>query len=270
MRSDSLKIFRLWVTGILISLIVIICLFNMPFVIIGAGERGVVFNQTTGIEDRVLGEGIHFRMPFIQKVKVISIRVQKNDINATAASKDLQTVTADVAVNWHINPEQVHRVYQNIGNDDVVVAKIITPHVNEVVKAATALKTAEETLTKRGELKDAIDLALTERLAQYNLIVDDVSLVNISFSDEFDKAIERKAQAEQDALAEKNKLEQVKYQAQQKIETAKAEAESIRIRAEALKQNQELVQLNAVEKWNGVLPTYVGSGSIPFIQLPNK
>lgn len=241
---------------------------NLPFTVIGAGERGVIFNRTTGIENRTLGEGIHFVVPFVQDVHKLSVRVQKTEIQAASASKDLQTITAVIAVNWHINPDNVHKVFQEIGSQELLIERILVPNVNEVVKATTATKTAEETLTKREELKVAIDEKLSERLLPYNLIVDDVSLVNINFSDDFNKAIERKAQAEQDALAEKNKLESVKYQAQQKIETAKAEAEAIRIKAEALKQNQELVQLNAVDKWDGKLPTYVGGGQpLPFIQL---
>lgn len=262
-QSKMLKIAAYIGLGVL-GLVMVIIL--NPIVIVGAGERGVVFNNTSGIEDRVLGEGLHMRIPFIQSVKKLSVKVQKNDVTAPAASKDLQTVSTQVAVNWHLDSSQVHRAYQEIGDEQAIIDRIITPNVQEVVKAATAQKTAEETLTKRAELKIVVDQGLTERLAAYHIIVDDVSIVDVDFSDEFNKAIERKAQAEQDALAERNKLESIKYQAEQKLITAKADAESIRIRSEALSANQRLVEWEAVQKWNGVLPQYTG-GVIPFLPV---
>lgn len=238
-----------------------------PLVIIGAGERGVVFNNTTGIENRVLNEGIHFRMPFIQSVKTMSVRVQANEVVAQAASKDLQTVTAKIVLNWHLDDSQVHKAYQSVGDGKAIIERIIVPNVNEVVKAATAQKTAEELLTKRVDLKDAIDVGLTERLRSYNVIVDDVSIVDIDFSEQFNEAIERKVTAQQNADAEKNRLEQVKYQAEQRTVQAKAEAEAIKIQSEALKDSPGLAQLEAVKKWNGVLPQYMMGETVPFLNL---
>lgn len=256
------------VVGLFIALIILIVIF--PVVIIGAGERGVIFNNTTGVEDKILGEGIHFRIPFVQSVKKMSVKVQKNEVKAQAASKDMQTVNTTVVINWHLDANKVNNTYQTIGSQNDVIDTILTPNVIEVVKAATSQYTAEETLTKRQLLKENIDAGLSIRLAQYNIVLDDVSITDIDFSEEFNKAIEAKATAEQTALAERNKLETVKYQAQQSIETAKATAETIRIQAEAINKQggADYVNLKAIEKWNGALPTtFIPGSSIPFLNM---
>jgi prohibitin 1 len=268
MMENDTNIVKLIIGAIAIFVVLLVVVFLFPIVIIGAGQRGVVFNNGSGVEDRILGEGLHFRTPFVESVKTLSVKVQKDEVDAQAASKDLQTVTAKIVVNWHLDADRVNKIYQSVGDEKEVIDRILIPNTNEVVKAATAKYTAEELLTKRPLLKDDVDIGLAKRLKTYNVVLDDVSIVDINFSSGFDQAIERKAQAEQDALAEKNKLESVKFQAQQKIETAKAEAESIRIKAEALAQNQELVQLNAVDKWDGKLPQYMlGGSALPFINL---
>lgn len=251
--------------ALFIGLLILIAIF--PIVVIGAGNRGVVFSNTSGVQQKILGEGVHFRVPFVESVQHISVRVQKDEVTASAASKDLQTVTAKIVVNWHLDANRVNKIYQNIGDEKAVVDRILIPNTNEVVKAATAKYNAEQLLTQRPALKQEIDKGLSERLKSYDVILDDVSIVDLDFSAQFNQAIEAKATAEQEALAQKNKLESIKYQAQQKIETAKAEAESIQIKGDALKNNPELVQLNAVDKWNGVLPTYMLGDSTPFINL---
>ncbi|NTU72786.1 prohibitin family protein [Candidatus Roizmanbacteria bacterium] len=246
--------------------IVIIAIVN-PFYTVGAGERGIIV-RLGKVQSHVYGEGMHLRQPLTDEVVLMSVRVKKDEFNElTAASRDLQTVTTKVAVNWHLNANTIDKIYQQIGREEDVTARIISPNVSEVVKAATAQRTAEELLTKRPQLKDEIDKNLSERLAQYNVIVDDVSITDLDFAADFNRAVEAKARAEQEALAEKNNLEKVKYQAQQKIETAKADAESIRIQGEALEKNPKLVELKAVEKWNGILPAQMLGNSVPFINV---
>ena len=237
-----------------------------PWVTVDAGERGVVYNNWNG-QLRILGEGTHTRNPFSEEVTHMSVQTQKTEIDSSAASKDLQSVSTRVAVTWHIDSSKIDKAFQEIGDMQALVDKIVTPAINETVKAATAQNTAEELLTKRAGLKATLDASLGTRLATRYLILDDVSIVNVDFSPEFNKAIERKAQAEQDALAEKNKLEQVKFQAQQKIETAKADAESIRIQSAALAENQRLVDWEAVKRWNGVLPQTMLGQTTPFINV---
>lgn len=261
------KAVKLVVGGVVLFIILIIVVANFPFVVVNAGHRGVIFSNATGISNRILGEGFHMRQPFIEDVKQVSIQVQKDEVVAQAASKDLQTVTTKIVVNWHMDAKRVNKIYQNIGSEKEVVDNVLIPNTSEVVKAATAQYTAEELLTKRPDLKTKIDVGLSERLRGYDIVLDDVSIVDIDFSVGFNQAIERKAQAEQDALAEKNKLEAIKYQAEQTITAAKAEAESIKIRTEALNQNQNLIELEKAKRWNGVLPTHILGGAVPFFNI---
>lgn len=239
---------------IVLVVIVLIILILSPIVIVGAGQRGVVFNNTTGIENRILYEGIHFRIPLIQTITKVSVRVQKTDVKAEAASKDLQTVNTDVVVNWHMDAQKVNKIYQEVGNEQAVEDRILAPAVNEVVKAATAQKTASEILAKRPELKGDIDSALSKRLRRYNIILDDVSITNVAFSREFNKAIEDKQIAQQQA-------EQAKFL----VEKAKSEAEANSIKQSSI--TPQILQQRALEKWDGHFPQYWGAGSLPFINI---
>lgn len=248
--------------------IVIAIITFFPIVIIGAGQRGVVFNNASGVEDRILGEGTHFRVPFLQSVTSISVRTQKTDVKAEAASKDLQTVDTDVVVNWHLDSSKVNKIYQQIGNETTVVDRIIVPAVNEVVKAATAQKTASEVLAKRAELKSDVDRLLSERLAKFNVILEDVSIVNVSFSPEFNRAIEQKQVAQQEAERAVFRAQEASASAQSTINLARGEAEANRLKQQSL--SAELLQLRAIEKWDGKLPLYNGGDSTPFINIPTR
>jgi regulator of protease activity HflC (stomatin/prohibitin superfamily) len=157
-------------------------------------------------------------------------------------------------------------LWKSVGEDYKI--KIIDPAIQEAIKAVTSKYTAEELITKRSQVKDDAKVVLAERLTKEFIIVDELSIVNFDFSKSFNEAIEAKVTAEQNALASKNKLEQVKYEAEQRIVQAKGEAEAIKIQAEAI-QNQggeAYVNLKAIEKWNGTLPTYTG-GAMPFINV---
>ncbi len=209
--------------------------------------------------------GLHLRTPIVQSVVKINVQTQKEQVDASAASKDLQDVTTTLALNYHLAPEGVGKLYQNIGID--YKSRVIDPAIQEAIKGVTAKYTAEELVTRREEVKSEAKQALSDRLLNDFIIVDDLSIVNFAFSDSFNKAIEEKVTAEQDALAAKNKLEQIKYEAEQTVTTATAAAQAIKIKADALAQNQELVKFNAVEKWDGKLPTYMGSGPVPFLDL---
>ena len=236
-----------------------------PFVIVNAGERGVVMHFGK-VQNQVLDEGIHPIMPVLTSVKKLNVRVQKNDINARAASKDLQDVTTEVAINWHIDPAQVNTVYQRIGSNDQIVSGIITPAVSEVLKAATAKKNVEEILTKRTELKGEIDEQLKKRLAAYGLLVDDVSLVNFGFSPEFNKAIEAKQIAEQEAKQAEFTALRAKQDAEAAVNRAKGQAEAQRLQRLTL--TPELLQQQAIENWDGRFPAVMGgNGSLPLINI---
>lgn len=236
-----------------------------PFVIINAGERGVVmrFGQ---VQNAVLDEGIHPIVPVVTSVKKLNVRVQKNDFQTEAASKDLQQVKADIAVNWHINPIEVNKVYQRVGDTEQIVNGIMTPAISEVLKAATAKKTAEEIITKRTELKTEIDQGLKNRLAAYGIGVDDVSLVNFGFSTEFTKAIESKQIAEQEAKQAEYIALKASKEAQGEINRARGQAEAQRLLRENL--TPQILQKHAIEKWDGRFPTVMsGNGSLPFINV---
>lgn len=258
----NIRIFAL-IAGIIV---VIFFLFAVnPIVIIGAGERGVVFNRASGIEDRVLVEGVHFRIPFVQTITTLSVRVQKDEVKAEAASRDLQTVSTVIVVNYHLDVGKVHRIYQQVGDEAVVVDRILKPAVNEVLKAATARLTAEEILTKRPELKATIDKLLSERLIAYNVVLDDVSIVDVDFSEKFDAAIEAKQIAEQEAQKAKFVAQQAQQEAQAEINRAKGSAEAQRLQLETL--TAELLQKQAIEKWDGKFPTYFGGNVLPFLNI---
>ena len=255
--------FAFW-TALVIFLIVL--LFGC-FYIVGAGERGVLL--TLGKADMTAKEpGLHFKIPFIQSVVKMNVQTQKDVVEkASAASKDLQTVTTDVTINYYISPSSVAEIYVNIGSD--YQNKVISPAILEVVKASTAQYTAEELITKRPEVKDLIDRALTERLATWNIKVQAVSITNFDFSEQFNTAIESKVTAEQNALAAKNKLAQVEYEAEQRVTQAKGEAEAIKIQVEAIKQTggEQYVQLQYINKWNGQMPQVMSSSALPILNF---
>lgn len=254
--------------GIIAGVIVFILILLNPFVIVGPGERGVVLTFGA-VEDYVFDEGLHFRIPFVQKIVIMDVKVHKSQTDAAAASKDLQFTHSTIAVNYHILPEKANWVYQNIGKN--YKEKVIDPAVQEVVKAVTARYTAVELITQRERVREEIMELLKKRLMAYNIVVDDFSIVNFEFSQQFTQAIEAKQTAEQLALKAQRDLERVKIEAEQKITQARAEAEALRLQKENV--TPELIKLRmieaslkAIEKWDGHLPKITG-GIIPFIDV---
>jgi len=252
---------------LIIGAILVFFLFFKPWIQIGAGERGIVLNFGA-VQENVLGEGLHLRIPIMQTIIPMDVQVQKSLTNAAASSSDLQEVSSEVAINYHINPDKANIVYQSIGIH--FKDRIIDPAVQEVVKAVTARYTAEELITKRPAVSDAMKSTLTERLIAHNIAVDAFSIVGFSFSKIFMEAIESKQTAEQLALKAKRDLERIKIEAEQKITAARAEAESLRLQREII--SPELIELRkveanlkAIDKWNGILPQVTGSGGVPFI-----
>ncbi|MBD2295525.1 prohibitin family protein [Anabaena sphaerica FACHB-251] len=245
--------------GKLTALLCLLTILLTPVVIVNAGERGVLmkFGQ---VQDQVLGEGIHLIIPVVNTVKKLSIRIQKQAISTEAASQDLQNVFTDVALNWHIIPEKVNRIFQQIGEEKDVIEMIINPAVEEVSKAVIAQYTAEELITKRGDVKTRLDENLTKRLDSYNLAVDDISLVHIRFSDSFREAVEAKQIAAQEAKRAEFVALKAAKEAEAKVNLAKGEVESLSLFKNIL--TPELLQKQAVEKWNGKLPLIMGKDSL--------
>lgn len=254
--------FKFYLAG---GILLILAIFFRPFTIVNAGERGVIM-KFGKVQDQVLDEGIHPIMPVVTSVRTLSVRVQQNSFQSDAASKDLQKITTELAVNWHVDPTRVNKVFQQVGDQQQIITGIITPAISEVLKAATSKKTAEEIITKRTELKGEIDSNLKTRLSAYGLIVDDVSLVNFSFSPEFGKAIEAKQIAEQEAKQAEFIAQKATQEAQADINRAKGQAEAQRLQRLTL--TPELLQKQAIEKWDGRFPTVMGgNGAVPLINI---
>ncbi|HSG71631.1 MAG TPA: prohibitin family protein [Planctomycetaceae bacterium] len=253
-----------------IAVIFVILVLN-PFVKIDAGERGVLLNFGA-VQDDVLGEGLHFRVPIMQTVVKMDVKIQKSETRSEAASKDLQDIKSLIALNYHIIPDKANWVYQNIGIS--FKERIIDPNVQEAVKAVTAKYTAVQLIGERETVSTAIKDALSEKLADYNLYVDGFSVIDFSFSKKFTDAIESKQEAEQFALRAQRDLERIKIEAEQKVAQAKAEAESLRLQKQQI--TKELIELRKIEamreaiaKWNGTVPNVLltGGGATPFISL---
>lgn len=256
----------------LIGVVVVFIVLSIlnPFVSIGPGERGVVTNFGA-VQKDIMGEGLHLRIPIMQKVTVMDVKVQKGEGQGDAASKDLQQVSTNVAVNYHLDPARVAETYQTVGNLNAVESRILLPAVQESVKAATALYTAEELVSRRQDVRDQIRNLLRERLARNGVIVDEFSIVNFSFSREFNNAIEAKTTAEQLKLKAERDLERIRIEAEQKVAAAKAEAESLRLQKEIVTDNlirlrQIEMQQKAIDKWDGRMPQVTG-GATPFIDV---
>jgi regulator of protease activity HflC (stomatin/prohibitin superfamily) len=232
------------------------------FVTIGAGERGVVFSKFGGVQERVLGEGWQFKIPFVESVIPMDVKIQKSETQASASSRDLQIVSSVIALNYHVDPAAVNRVYQDVGL--AYEGRIIAPAVQESVKAVTAQFTAEELITKRDQVSSQIKDLLTARLGRRNVMVDEFSITDLDFSEVFEASIEAKQVAEQQALKARQDLERVKIEAEQKLAEARAEAEAQRAQRETI--TREVIQLRAIEKWDGKLPQMTG-GAMPFLDV---
>lgn len=258
-------VIRLIGLGVL-GLLAVIILWG-SFYTVTSGERALVFRF--GQVKEVVADGLHFKMPMIESFRIVDVRTQKAATPANAGTRDLQTVTTEVSVNYHLDGDTLADTYTRVGLD--VEGKVIDPRIQEIVKSVVARFSAEELLTKREDVKNEISTGLRNSLAAYNIKVEDIQITNFAFSHSFDAAIEAKQTAEQNALKAKNDLERIKVEAQQKIAMAEAEARTIQIQAQAIKEQggAEYVQLKAIEKWNGQLPQ-VSSNAVPFINLNTK
>ncbi len=243
-----------------------------PWAMVGAGERGVVLNFGA-VSPVVLDEGLHFRIPIMQRVISMDVKVQKAVTDTIAASSDLQDVTSTIALNYHLIPDQANVVYQNLGVS--FKERIIDPAILEVVKAVTARYTAEELITKRPQVSEEMRANLSDRLKAYDIAVNAFSIVSFSFSKVFTEAIESKQTAEQLALKARRDLDRIRIEAEQKITTAKAEAESLRLQRANI--SPDLIELRrieatlkAIEKWNGIMPNVTGAGTVPFIGVGDE
>lgn len=275
-QSVSNRGVTLLVTAGVVLLVIALVLLN-SYTVIEAGTRGVLknFGQIVG----VLGEGLHFRAPFISAVTIVDVKTQRYESNASAASRDLQIVSTQIVLNYRPDPNTVDTLIREIGAE--YERRIVDPAVQEALKAATANFTAEELITKRPQVSSAIQEVLVSRLSVRGIVVESVAITEFNFSDEFTRAIEAKQVAEQDALRAENELRRAQIEAQQQVARAEAEAkarlEVARAEAEALRLQREvispaLLQLRFIERWDGVLPRVMGGGDnggvFPMLMIP--
>jgi regulator of protease activity HflC (stomatin/prohibitin superfamily) len=263
------------VAGVITFVVIIVVMFE-SVVVVQAGHRGVVL-YVGAVENRVLGEGIHFIIPFAEQVVPLEVRTLKYVANATAASNDLQEVQTTIALNYHISPSQANIIYQQLGAD--YADRIIAPTIQESVKASVAKFNAEELITKRATAKAVIAASIANTLGARNIVVETVFITDFKFSPAFASQIESKVVAFQKYLTEQNNLLAVKVIANQTVVHANAtarsnvakangESQAIRIITSQLKQSPEYLQWLSINRWNGQMPYALGSGTVPFVPLP--
>jgi regulator of protease activity HflC (stomatin/prohibitin superfamily) len=277
MLKPQPDLFKIIFRIIIAVIIVVLVLFINPFVIIPAGHRGVVFNISSGVKNVILGEGLGFRVPFLESVHIFDCRVMKKEFECAAVSSDLQSVQTTLALNFHLMPDKVNRLYQNIGED--YIDRIISPAVQESLKATTAQFNAAHLIALRPKVKDGVWQFLAARLAKSYIVLDEISLTDFEFSQEYQKAIESKQVAEQEALKRTYDLVKVKKEAEMAVAEAEGEKNATIAKAQGQAEQQrllrltltpDLVRLKAIEKWDGKLPVYSGGGSVPLLDLREK
>ncbi|MCX6976121.1 MAG: prohibitin family protein [Verrucomicrobia bacterium] len=274
---------------IAILLVAAFAIFSAMTVIVQSGNVGVI--TTLGaVQPNALPEGFHFKKPFIDSVQQIDIRLTASHAQATAASKDLQSVTTQVTMQYSLNGALAPQIYQRIGLLSKVSASLVEPAIQECVKGVTAKFTAEELVTKRELVKQQIQDALShfinntlrEKGLENAVNIANLAITDFNFSPEFNRAIEAKVKAEQMALQAKNekimRVTQAEASAEERKLAASAEAFSTEVQSKAradaiqrealaLKQSPEIIQLRSIEKWDGVLPRISGVGVVPFLNV---
>jgi len=262
----------------IIALIAIGIVISASVQIVEAGNRGVLLHwSAVDTTSPPLEEGLHFVVPFQDSVVNMEVRTLKFVKETSSASRDLQTVSTEVTVNYRPLPNLVNTLYKEVGLE--YESRVIQPAVEEVVKQVTARYNAEELITKRPLVKTDIEQEITSRLEIYNIRTDVISITDFQFSPLFAQAIESKVEAEQKALKAENDLRRIEVEARQleaqakgtaaaNIAEADGEAEAIRIISEALEKNPYYLEWLKTQEWDGKLPLVVGEGGTPFIQIP--
>jgi prohibitin 2 len=267
---------KIKIAAAVITVIIIIIVLSESIVIVEAGHRGVVL-YLGAVENRVLGEGVHFITPFAEQVVQMEVRTQKFQAEATAASNDLQEVQTVIAVNYRIDPQETNKIYQILGVN--YADRVISPTIQESVKASVAKFNAEELITKRETAKSVIANAIRSTLSSNNIQVQNVFITDFKFSDAFATQIEQKVVAFQKFLTEQNNLKAVEVVANQTVAQAEGQAranaakaggesQAIKIITLQLRESPEYLQWQAITKWNGQMPYALGSSGFPFFQLP--
>ena len=253
--KDLLKNKNIRIIGIIVIAVVILLASSVR--IVESGEVGVrvrfgkASNQPTH-------EGINLKIPFIEQIKKMNIRVQKIEVTTSSSSKDLQDVEMSLAVNYQIDKKKAVNLYKNVGSNYDEV--ILEPAIEEGIKAVTSKYTAEELITNRSEVSKQCREELDKKVSKYGLSINDFNITNFNFSKEFNKAIEEKQVAEQKVLTAKQELEKERIEAEKKIVKAEAEKRSNELKEESLTDN--IIREKFIEKWDGHLPKVTGSNNM--------
>jgi prohibitin 1 len=260
---NSTPSFKQSIVLLLVSIVAILGINTA--VVMNPGQAGVL-SVLGKAQDGVLLEGLHFKPPLISNVDIYDLTVQKFEVPAQSSTKDLQNLTASFAINFRLDPIKVVDIRRTQGSLQNIVSKIIAPQTQESFKIAAARRTVEEAITRRDELKQDFDQALEARLEKYGIIVLDTSVVDLEFSPEFSKAVEEKQIAEQRAQRAVYVAQEAEQEAEANVNRAKGQAEAQRLLRETL--TPELLQKQAIEKWDGKFPQVMGgNGALPLIDL---
>lgn len=254
---------------VLVSVLVVlgIITFFSSMRMVGTGEVGVV-TQYGNVTGRELNEGLSWVAPWgVNSVTKYDVKTQKQEVESAAATNDLQDVKSTLVLNYHLNRGDVSRMHKEVGKD--YQDKVVTPVINEVFKAITAKYTASQLITKRAEVKIEVTEALQDRLSKRGITIEDVNITNLSFSKAFNEAIEAVQIANRNIERARQELETTKIEAEKKIAEAKGAAEAQRLQQQSL--TTKMLQKQAIEKWDGKLPTTYGGGSGNFLfNIPVK
>lgn len=246
--------------AVISALVLIVFLFAMSIFVVPAGSVGVV-TRFSAI-NRVAEPGIGMKIPLIDSVHNMSVRTQKDEVNASAMSENLQVVTSTIAINYHLDGKNAITVYQNIGTNYAEI--IIAPALQNTFKSVTAKFTAEELITNREEVRLEAEKELTTQLAVYHIIVENFNIVNFDFSPEFQAAIEEKQVAQQAVETSKQRLAQAEIDAQTVVAQAQGQADAQKAMKDTGSLTTEYLQFLFLSKWDGTLPTVMTSASSVF------
>lgn len=240
--------------------------------IVSPGMAGVI-TRAGSIHDTIYEEGFHLKLPLVDSAHEVNVQTLTfNGKGIDAGTRDLQSVTAEVAVIFSVDRVDVKDVYRNYRDVETLQARALQPVIEEAFKSAAAGSTAEELITKRAVVRDKLLTSVREKLQPHYVTVKDVNITNFAFSRGFSSAVEAKVTAEQQAKKAEHDLARIRTEGEQRVATAKAEAEAIKAQAEAINKQggAEYVQLKWIEKWDGALPTtqLAAGGAVPLVSLP--
>ncbi len=245
------------VINIGIVVFIIIIFLSASLTTINSGEVGIRVRFGKVVNHRT-NEGINLKIPFVERIEKMNVRVQKIEVKTNSSSKDLQDVDISIAVNYKVDKTKAINLYKNVGTGYEQI--ILEPAIEESIKAVTSKYTAEELITNRSEVSAICKDELSKKVLKYGLSVSDFNIINFSFSEEFEKAIEEKQVAEQKVLTAKQELEKEKIEAEKKIVAAEAEKKANELKEESLTDN--IIKEKFIEKWNGELPKVTSDNNI--------